>query len=100
MTAVHWLQLAGLAANVVGKSLIAKEVIVASRVRDLTGPSPWIPMAAQRPGYAHVLADISTRGRRVRLDRPWYGTPVAWFCLAGQRLDRCRRVTPWRHSVL
>ena len=59
MTAVHWLQVAGLAASVLGTLLIAKEVIVGSRLRDLVAHllrSLW-PRNGQ--DYAHVLADIS-----------------------------------------
>jgi hypothetical protein len=62
VTAAHCLQLAGLAANVLGALLIAKEVIVASRLRDLgvhLFRSLW-PRSGQP--YAHVLADMSELG--------------------------------------
>lgn len=62
MTAVHWLQLAGLAANVLGTLLIAKEVIVASRVRDLLAHLIRSLLPRYGQAYADVLADISQLG--------------------------------------
>jgi hypothetical protein len=60
LTTVHWLQLSGLAANVVGTFMIATEVISASRARDLLAHlfRSLFPGSGHR--YANVLADISS----------------------------------------
>ncbi len=59
MTAVHWLQLLGLGATVIGTFMIAKEVLTASSGRDLVAHLFRSLLPGKGRSYADVLADIS-----------------------------------------